>query len=50
MDPSRATALERALAIGGLLLFYAAPWTDLAGLVLVGIAIAAHVVRTRAPI
>ena len=45
---ARANAVERTLAvIGGLLLFYAGPRTDLAGVVLFGAAIALHVVRTR---
>jgi TRAP transporter 4TM/12TM fusion protein len=40
---------ERALAVsGGLLLFYAGPWTDLAGLVLFATAVVVHVARTRA--
>ena len=45
---ARANAFERILAvIGGLLLFYAGPRTDLAGLALFGAAIAVHVARTR---
>jgi TRAP transporter 4TM/12TM fusion protein len=45
---TRANAVERTLAVvGGLLLFYAGPRTDIAGLVLFGAAIAVHVVRTR---
>jgi TRAP transporter 4TM/12TM fusion protein len=45
---TRANAVERTLAVaGGLLLFYAGPRTDLAGLVLFGVAVAAHLVRTR---
>jgi TRAP-type uncharacterized transport system fused permease subunit len=45
---SRANAMERALAVaGGLLLFYAGPLTDLAGLGLFGVAVALHVVRTK---
>ena len=45
---ARANAVERTLAvIGGLLLFYAGPRTDLAGVVLFGAAIAVHLVRTR---
>jgi TRAP transporter 4TM/12TM fusion protein len=43
-----ANALERTLATaGGLLLFYAGSLSDLAGLVLFGIAIALHMARTR---
>ena len=42
-----ASPLERTLAVaGGLLLFYAGPRTDLAGVALFGAAIAIHVVRT----
>ncbi len=45
---TRANAVERTLAvIGGLLLFYAGPRTDLAGMVSFGAAVAVHVVRTR---
>jgi TRAP-type uncharacterized transport system fused permease subunit len=44
---SRANMVERALAVGGgLLLFYAGPRTDMAGLALFAAAIAAHLVRT----
>jgi TRAP-type uncharacterized transport system fused permease subunit len=43
-----ANALERAFAtVGGLLLFYAGPLSDLTGLALFGAAIALNVVRTR---
>jgi len=43
-----ANALERTLATaGGLLLFYAGSLSDIAGLVLFGIAIALHMARTR---
>jgi TRAP-type uncharacterized transport system fused permease subunit len=45
---THANLLERTLAvIGGLLLFYAGPRTDVAGIVLFGAAIAVHVMRTR---
>jgi TRAP transporter 4TM/12TM fusion protein len=45
---ARANAVERTLAvIGGLLLFYAGPRTDLAGVALFGAAIAIHLVRTK---
>ena len=45
---ARANTFERTLAVsGGLLLFYAGPWTDLAGLVLFGAAVAVHLARTR---
>ena len=45
---THANAFERILAvIGGLLLFYAGPRTDLAGLVLFGAAVAVHLARTR---
>jgi TRAP transporter 4TM/12TM fusion protein len=45
---ARANTVERALAIaGGLLLFYAGPLTDGAGLVLFGAGLAIHVVRTH---
>ena len=45
-----ANVLERALAVGGgLLLFYAGPVTDGAGVLLFGAAIAIHLVRTRRP-
>ena len=44
-----ANAIERTLATaGGLLLFYAGSLSDLAGLVLFGIAIALHMARTKA--
>jgi TRAP transporter 4TM/12TM fusion protein len=44
----RANAVERTLAvIAGVLLFYAGPRTDLAGVVLFGAAIAVHLARTR---
>jgi len=44
---SEANALERTLATtGGLLLFYAGTLSDVAGLVLFGIAITLNVVRT----
>jgi TRAP transporter 4TM/12TM fusion protein len=44
---SRANMFERALAVsGGLLLFYAGPRTDVAGLVLFAGAVAVHLVRT----
>ena len=43
-----ANGLERTLATaGGLLLFYAGSMSDIAGLVLFGIAIALNVARTR---
>jgi TRAP transporter 4TM/12TM fusion protein len=43
-----ANALERTLATaGGLLLFYAGTLSDAAGLILFGIAIALHIVRTK---
>jgi TRAP transporter 4TM/12TM fusion protein len=43
---TRANLIERTLAvIGGLLLFYAGPRTDVAGLVLFGAAIVVHLVR-----
>jgi hypothetical protein len=46
---TRANAVERTLAvIGGLLLFFAGPRTDLAGLVLFGAGVAIHLRRTRA--
>ena len=45
---TRANAVERILAvIGGLLLFYAGPRTDLAGLALFGAAVGVHLARTR---
>ena len=45
---TRANAVERILAvIGGLLLFYAGPRTDLAGLVLFATAVGVHLARTR---
>jgi TRAP transporter 4TM/12TM fusion protein len=45
---TRANALERTLAvIGGLLLFYAGPRTDLAGLALFGAGLAIHLRRTK---
>ena len=45
---AEANAMERTLATaGGLLLFYAGPLSDLAGLVLFGIAIALHLARTK---
>jgi TRAP-type uncharacterized transport system fused permease subunit len=44
-----ANRLERALALaGGLLLFYAATWSDVAGLILLGAAMGFHAVRLRA--
>jgi TRAP-type uncharacterized transport system fused permease subunit len=46
---THANPFERILAVtGGLLLFYAGPRTDLAGVVLFGAAIAVHLVRTAA--
>jgi TRAP transporter 4TM/12TM fusion protein len=46
---TRANMFERTLAVaGGLLLFYAGPRTDLAGLVLFGAAVGTHLARTRA--
>jgi len=43
-----ANGFERTLAVsGGLLLFYASPWTDLAGIGLFAAAIAIHLARTR---
>jgi TRAP transporter 4TM/12TM fusion protein len=45
---AEANPLERTLAtVGGLLLFYAGALSDLAGLVLFGIAIALHLARTK---
>jgi len=45
---TRASAVERTLAvIGGLLLFYAGPRTDLAGLTLFGAGLAMHLLRTK---
>jgi TRAP transporter 4TM/12TM fusion protein len=45
---THANPFERILSvIGGLLLFYAGPRTDVAGLILFGAAIAVHLVRTR---
>ena len=45
---THANLFERTLAvIGGLLLFYAGPRTDVAGILLFGAAIAVHVMRTR---
>jgi TRAP-type uncharacterized transport system fused permease subunit len=45
---TRANAVERTLAvIGGLLLFYAGPRTDLAGLALFGAGLAIHLRRTK---
>ena len=45
---AEANAVERTLAtVGGLLLFYAGSLSDLAGLVLFGIAIALHLARTK---
>jgi TRAP transporter 4TM/12TM fusion protein len=45
---THANMFERTLAVaGGLLLFYAGPRTDLAGIALFGAAIVLHVVRTR---
>ncbi len=44
-----ATRLERALAVaGGLLLFYAASWSDAAGVVLFAAAVGLHLTRLRA--
>ena len=43
-----ATPLERVLAVGGgLLLFYAAPWSDAAGVTLFATAVVLHLVRAR---
>jgi TRAP transporter 4TM/12TM fusion protein len=45
---ARANGVERALAVGGgLLLFYAAAWSDVAGVALFLAAIVLHLVRTR---
>jgi TRAP transporter 4TM/12TM fusion protein len=45
---TRANSVERTLAIvGGLLLFYAGPRTDLAGIMLFGAAIGIHLLRTK---
>jgi TRAP-type uncharacterized transport system fused permease subunit len=45
---ARADTVERTLAVGGgLLLFHAAPWSDVAGVALVAAAIVLHLARTR---